>query len=77
MNRLTAAIAAATLTLGLLIGAAGATLVANATPDSNDRPWQMSRMHDSMSDVMYPRMMGGQAGPGMMGGQRGPQGAQP
>ena len=55
-NRILAALGAATLTIGILIGAAGAVLVGNATaPD-----WQV--MNGSMDQMMT--MMGGS----MMGG---------
>lgn len=55
-NRLVAALGAATLTVGILIGAAGAVLVGNATaPDGMG-------MNGSMGQMM--NMMGGS----MMGG---------
>lgn len=64
-KRLTAAIAAGTLTLGLLVGAAGAVVVGNAT--TNDYTGQVTQMHASMSGMMGSGMMSGQWGPGMMG----------
>ena len=71
-KRLAAAIAAGTLTLGLLVGAAGAVVVGNAT--TNDRAdflGQMTQMHASMSGMMGSGMMGsGMMGSGMMGPQR-------
>ena len=82
MNRLIATVAAGTLTVGLLVGAAGATLVANASqPDAYDHISQMSQMHASMggtmgSGMMGSGMMGGHFGSGMMG-PRDSQGSQP
>lgn len=69
MNKqLAAAIAAGTLALGLLVGAAGAAVVGNATTnDQGDYLGQMTQMHASMSGMMGSGMMGGQWGPGMMG----------
>lgn len=67
-TRLAAAIAAGTLALGLLVGAAGAAVVGNATTnDQSDYLGQMTQMHASMSGMMGSGMMGGQWGPGMMG----------
>ena len=63
-NRLAAAMAAGTLTLGLLVGAAGAAVVGNATTtDRGNYLSQMTQMHASMGSDM----MDGQSGPGMMG----------
>lgn len=83
MNKqLAAAIAAGTLALGLLVGAAGAAVVGNATTnDRGDYLGQMTQMHASMSDMMGSGMMGsgmmgGQWGPGMMG-PRAPQSPRP
>lgn len=62
MNKqLAAAIAAGTLALGLLVGAAGAAVVGNATTnDQGDYLGQMTQMHASMSGMMGSGMMGGQ-----------------
>lgn len=76
-KQLAAAIAAGTLALGLLVGAAGAAVVGNATTnDQGDYLGQMSQMHASMSGMMGSGMMGGQWGPGMMG-PRAPQSPRP
>jgi hypothetical protein len=73
MNKqLAAAIAAGTLALGLLVGAAGATVVGNATTSARDDfLGQMTQMHASMNGMMGSGMMGsGMMGSGMMGPQR-------
>jgi hypothetical protein len=75
-NRLAAAIAAGTLAVGLLTGAAGAVLIGSAnSPDNGGYTAQMTEMHEAMGGIMGgqigPGMMGGQRGSGMMGGQRG------
>jgi len=78
-KRLTAAIAAGTLALGLLVGAAAAAVVGNATTnDRGDYLGQMTQMHASMSGMMGSGMMGsGMMGSGMMGsGMMGPRALQ-
>ena len=66
-NRVTAAVAAGVLAIGLLTGAAGAVLIGSATSPSNgDYVNRMSQMHDYMNDVF-----GTQPGQGMMGSQPG------
>jgi len=59
-KRLGTAVAAATLTIGLLVGAAGAVLIGNATrPNWNDHMGAMTQIHDSMAGMMSNGMMGG------------------
>ena len=74
-NRLTAAIAAGALTMGVLAGLAGTALAGDTpTPNATDCIALMKEMRADMAGMMGGQtgsgMMGGQAGSGMMGGQR-------
>lgn len=64
-KRLTAAIAAGALTVGVLAGLAGTALAGDTpTPNATDCIALMKEMHADMAG-----MMGGQMGSGMMSGQ--------
>ena len=65
-NRIVAALGAATLTVGILIGAAGAVLVGNATtPDGMGMNGTMGQMMNTVGGSM---MGGSMMGGSMMGG---------
>ena len=75
-NRLTAAIAAGALTVGVLAGLAGTALAGDTpNPNATDCIALMKEMHADMAGMMGGQggsgMMGGQGGSGMMGGQGG------
>jgi hypothetical protein len=59
-SRIVAALGAATLTVGILVGAAGAVLVGNATaPDRMGMDGTMGQMHMAGGGMMGGSMMGG------------------